>query len=74
MINHNINKMESWNVKTKKFIPTPEKQIKFVEEIESICKKYELSISHEDSQGSFIIDKFNQYNIKWLQSASIKWL
>ena len=66
--------METWNCKTNKFIETPEKQIKFMEEIEAICKKYNLSISHEDGHGAFEIDKFSQDNIDWLKSAHINWL
>ena len=66
--------METWNCKTNKFIETPEKQIKFIEEIETICKKYNLSISHEDGHGAFEIDKFSQDNIDWLKSAHVNWL
>ena len=65
---------KSWNNKTNDYIETPEKQIKFMEEIEVICKKYGLSISHEDGHGSFEIDEFNQNNIDWLKAANINWL
>ena len=43
-------------------------------EIEAICKKYDLSISHEDSQGAFEIEIYKQGNIDWLKTAFIKWL
>ena len=41
----------------------------FLEEIIKLCKKYKLSISHEDTQGSFIIEEYSEKNIKWLQQA-----
>lgn len=66
--------MKSWNYKTSELIETPEKQIKFLEEIEAICKKYDFSISHEDWQGGFEIEKYSQSNIDWLKEATIKWL
>jgi hypothetical protein len=65
--------METWNCITNKFIEIPEKQVKFLEEIEAVCKKYDLSISHEDVQGAFEIEKFDQENIGWLKSAHVKW-
>lgn len=41
----------------------------FLNEIEKICKKYDLSISHEDSHGAFIIEDYDDYNIEWLKDA-----
>lgn len=32
-------------------------------------KKYNLSISHEDGHGAFIIEKYDEYNIKWLRDC-----
>lgn len=66
--------METWNCKTHKFIEIPEKQIKFLQEIEEIYKKYDLSISHEDNHGFFKIEKFSQDNIYWLKAAYVNWL
>ena len=65
---------ETWNNKTSEFIETPEKQIQFVKEIESICRKYGLSISHEDGYGSFEICNFNQQHIDALKAANTNWL
>ena len=61
--------MTNWNRKTREFIELSESQVKFFDEIEEICKKYNLSISHEDTHGSFVIEKHNQSNIDWLKSA-----
>lgn len=66
--------METWDCNTQKRIKTPDKQIKFLKEIEKICKKHNLSISHEDSSGAFIIEKYNQDNIEWLKHGHIGWL
>lgn len=41
----------------------------FLSEIEEVCKRHGLSISHEDGHGSFIIEKFDPYNISWLNDA-----
>ena len=48
------------------------KVAEFLNEIETICKKYNLSISHEDSHGGFIIEKYDDYNIEWLKDCLIK--
>jgi len=66
--------MKSWNGKTSEFIQTPLKQIRFMEEIEAICKKYDLSISHEDQGGGFEIEKYSDSNMEWLKDATINWL
>lgn len=49
-----------------------EKIKSFLDEIEKLCKKYELSISHEDGGGSFIIEGYDDYNIEWLRSARVE--
>lgn len=42
---------------------------KFLKEIDETCKKYNLSISHEDTHGSFIIEEYSKENIEWLRQA-----
>lgn len=49
------------------------KMKEFIDEIIKVMKKYNLSISHEDSHGSFIIEKYEEYNIKWLKDAMKKY-
>ncbi len=41
----------------------------FINEIERVCKKHNLSISHEDGYGAFMIGKFREADIKSLASA-----
>ena len=48
----------------------PVEMYNFLEDIKIICKKYNLSISHEDYHGAFLIEKYNEENIKWLFNAS----
>lgn len=45
------------------------KEIAFFMELEHLLKKYNISISHEDAHGSFILEKFKQSNFEWLQEA-----
>ena len=48
-----------------------EKVEEFLQEIEEVCRKHNMSISHEDGHGAFIIEKFDEFNIKWLKEAQI---
>lgn len=41
----------------------------FIDEIVEVCKKHQLSISHEDFQGGFIIEPFKERNIRWFRDA-----
>lgn len=43
----------------------------FLYEIELVCKKHKLSISHEDSQGSFVIEEYDSHNIKRLMNSAV---
>lgn len=61
--------MKSWDIIKSEEIETPKEVINFLNEIENICKKYNLSISHEDGHGGFIIEKYDSYNIKWLKDC-----
>lgn len=42
----------------------------FVKEIEGVCKKHNLSISHEDYQGGFIIEPFDKKLMEWFKGAA----
>lgn len=43
----------------------------FLHEISIICKKYNLSLGHEDNQGAFLIEEFKNDNIEWLNAAHL---
>lgn len=63
--------MKSWDLNKHKNIETPKNIINFLNEIEKICKEYNLSLSHEDTHGAFIIEKYDEYNIKWLKDSML---
>lgn len=60
----------TWNTRKGDFEETPEDIINFLKDIEDVCKKHNMSILHEDSQGGFEIDEFDKYNLEWLANAS----
>lgn len=43
----------------------------FFKEYEELCKKYDFSLAHEDCQGGFILEEFNEDNINWVKDAYI---
>ena len=63
--------MESYNKVIGKYVETPDKVVEFFNEIDSVCKKYGLSISHEDSQGAFKIEDYDKDNMLWLECAHL---
>jgi len=40
-------------------------------DLEAVFARHGLSIGHEDSQGAFIIEPFDEYNVRWLRSAHV---
>lgn len=44
----------------------------FYRELIALYKNYGVSISHEDSQGGFIIENYNEHNVDWILDADIK--
>ena len=60
---------ETWDLINNKYIKIPKDMISFINDIIEVMKKHNLSISHEDSHGAFIIEKYDDYNIKWLKHA-----
>jgi len=41
----------------------------FIDDIIKLYKKYNLSISHEDTQGAFVITGYSKENESWLRQA-----
>jgi hypothetical protein len=60
---------ETWDLVKSKHIKTPKKMIDFFNDIEEVYKKHNLSISHEDGHGAFIIEEYDEFNIQWLKRA-----
>lgn len=41
----------------------------FLIEYNTICKKYNISLAHEDQEGSFIFCEYDEENIDWVRSG-----
>jgi hypothetical protein len=41
----------------------------FLEEIEAVCRRHGFSISHEDGNGAFRVERFSRYLMEWLTAA-----
>ena len=61
--------MKIWDLNKSEEIEQPKEMKEFIDEIIKVMKKHNLSISHEDSHGRFIIEKYDEYNIRWLKNA-----
>ena len=44
----------------------------FLDEVIKVCKKHGMSISHEDTHGSFIVTPYKEWITEWFLSASIQ--
>lgn len=62
----------TWDHLIGKHIETPKEMIDFFNDIDEVCKKHGLSISHEDGHGhgSFEIEKYNNDNMMWIRRAN----
>jgi hypothetical protein len=59
-----------WDCIERRFVEKPSKMLEFFEEIDLVCKLYNLSISHEDGHGAFVIEEYDEFNIRWLKNAN----
>jgi len=62
--------MKRWDKNLKQYVENEEIN-RFIDEILAVCNKYNVSISHEDTQGSFIILDKNNETDSWISSAII---
>jgi hypothetical protein len=44
----------------------------FFKEYEELCKKYNVSLAHEERRGSFILEPYDDINIGWVKWAYIE--
>ena len=42
----------------------------FLKDLRAVCVKHNLSISHEDGHGGFLIDRWSIRNDQWLSEAT----
>lgn len=61
-----------WDTQKSEYVEVPEKLRDFYKELESLCEKYDYSISHEDGQGAFIIEEYDEFNIKALKRSHLR--
>jgi len=62
--------VKHWNKDTKENEENP-KVDSFIDDIIRVYKKHDMSISHEDSHGAFIVTDLTNYNILWLKEAMV---
>jgi hypothetical protein len=62
--------MRVWDRTIGEMREMPERMEQFLEDIKKMCKKHNLSISHEDYHGVFLIEEYDEDNIEWLFGAS----
>jgi len=44
----------------------------FIRQYEELCIKTGITITHEDTQGSFILESFNSEDLEWVKYAKRK--
>ena len=64
MVLEKNNKM--WDTAINGNIFIPEHIIEFMKEYEEICKKYDVSLGHEDNHGAFEFHAYKEDNIEWV--------
>ncbi len=62
--------MARWSQKQGKRIENSEVE-EFLKDLIEVYKKHGFSLAHEDTQGGFIVEKFNEENVEWLMQASV---
>lgn len=60
--------MDRYNSRGIQRTSDPEIEV-FLDEIEAVCRKHGMSISHEDGEGNFEITEFSETNLAWLRFA-----
>ena len=58
-----------WSTKHKTYMKIEDID-KFMAEIKKLCSLHNMSISHEDGHGGFLIHRFNEHDMFWLEGAS----
>lgn len=61
--------MEAWDLIKSKFIETPKEMEAFLNDIVEVYERHGLSLSHEDCHGAFIVEDYNERNVRWIRNA-----
>lgn len=62
--------MKRWDIADSKQIESQSID-SFLQEIELVCKRHGFSISHQDNNGAFVIERYSEDNILWLIGAQV---
>lgn len=63
--------MKRWNANTNAQVEDPRIDA-FLADLVAVCRKHDLSLSHEDGHGSFLVrPSFDEFYAKWLSEAAI---
>lgn len=52
-------------------VPAFNPVLNFLSEYTELCKKHNMSLSHQDGEGAFIIESYKDYNIDWVADAEV---
>jgi hypothetical protein len=61
--------MERWVKKKQKHLEVPDVDA-FLAEIVAVCRKHKLSLLHQDPQGAFVVDQYDERWTEWLMDAN----
>jgi hypothetical protein len=61
-----------WDKNTRTRVESPTNVEAFLDEYAALCDKHNLTLSHEDDHGAFIITDYREGNIDWVRAASLK--
>lgn len=61
--------MKIWDADKGKHVEMPKEMQEFINDIVSVYHKHGLSLAHEDTGGSFEIQRFSEKNVEWLKNA-----
>jgi hypothetical protein len=42
---------------------------RFLAELETVYERHGMSLSHEDTEGGFIVEPYSEANVAWLRQA-----
>ena len=59
-----------WDVYMGDLVEMPAEMQAFLTDIEAVCRKYGLSLAHEDEQGGFIVEELKERNLRWVAGAA----
>lgn len=60
---------EIWNTQKREYEMIPQNIDDFINDLHELYIKHNISISHEDTHGSFIFHKYNRENFDWIKEG-----